>query len=87
MDVPVSALDSTRRVPRAAKARAGTGDSPSLVVEFSSVVSAMRTEAGAHPYGEVRPQVVAQARADIAAGRLGTQEDLDRTVEALLGEL
>lgn len=36
---------------------------------------------------DVRPDVVEQARADIAAGTLGNEADLQRTVDALLFEL
>lgn len=36
---------------------------------------------------EIRPDVVEQARADIEQGLLGTDEDYDRAIEALLMEL
>ena len=36
---------------------------------------------------EIRPDVVETARADLAAGRLGTAEDYDRAISALLTEL
>lgn len=35
----------------------------------------------------IRQDVVEQARADIEAGRLGTEEDMSRAIEALLMEL
>jgi len=37
--------------------------------------------------GEVRPGIVEQMRAEIAAGRLGTPADIERALDALLEEL
>jgi anti-sigma28 factor (negative regulator of flagellin synthesis) len=37
--------------------------------------------------GEIREDLVARAKADIANGTLGTPEDLDRAVEGLLRSL
>jgi hypothetical protein len=36
---------------------------------------------------DVRPGIVEQTRADLAAGRVGTEEDLQRAIDALLMEL
>lgn len=47
-------------------------------------LGAMQAEAGED---RVRPEVVAAIRADLAAGRVGTEADLAATVAALLGEL
>lgn len=57
---------------------------PGVQVELSSSVGAMRDAARSNPYGEVRADVVAKAKADIAAGRLGSREDVDRSIDAFL---
>lgn len=53
-----------------------------------SMVSSLRQQAAAHGVaGDIRPGVVEDMRREIAEGRLGTPEDLDRAVDALLGSL
>lgn len=49
------------------------------------LVSELRAEASSH--GGVRADVVAQMKAEISAGRLGTHEDIERAIDRLLGEL
>ncbi|MDP2307125.1 MAG: hypothetical protein Q8P18_13960 [Pseudomonadota bacterium] len=56
--------------------------------QTGTLVSSLRREAAAYGVaGDIRPGVVEDMRREIAEGRLGTPEDLDRAVDAMLGEL
>ncbi|MSQ01933.1 MAG: hypothetical protein EXR71_08575 [Myxococcales bacterium] len=50
----------------------------------SDFLSELHASARSTPWGEVRADKVAEAKSDIAAGRLGNQDDLSATVDALL---
>jgi hypothetical protein len=68
-------------------ARVGTpaaACSPAVKVESSGFLESLQAAARGNPFGELRADKVAAARADLAAGRLGSREDLDATVEAFL---
>lgn len=83
--MPVAPMAPTTRVGTVSGARSVAAISqPGVKVELSSSMSALRDAARAKPYGEVRADVVAQAKADIASGRLGSREDVDRTIDAFL---
>jgi hypothetical protein len=56
-------------------------------VQRSGFLSQLQEATRAAPFGEVRADKVAQARADIAAGRLGTEADYDAAVRGLLMDL
>lgn len=56
-------------------------------VEASGFLSQLTQAARTSPYGEVRSDKVAAARADIAAGRLGTPADIEQTVNAFLSAM
>jgi predicted transcriptional regulator len=58
-----------------------------MSVQSSGFLAELSAAAQQHPYGEIRADKVAAARADIAAGRLGTPEDIEATVNAFLMEL
>ena len=51
----------------------------------ASFIQSLRDEADG--LGEVRPEVVAEARAEIDAGTLGNNVDVDQMVDALLADL
>lgn len=51
----------------------------------ASFIQALRDEAGS--LDEVRPEIVAEARAEIEAGTLGDNVDVDQMVDALLADL
>lgn len=86
-----SAVPALRAVPALERVDAPGAASPRDGARFSetgSLVSALRREAAAHGVaGDIRPGVVEDMRREIAEGRLGTPEDLDRAVSAMLGEL
>jgi hypothetical protein len=51
-------------------------------------VSELRSKAAEHGIeGDVRPDVVADMKAEIKAGRLGSPADVERAIDALLQEL
>lgn len=51
-------------------------------------VGSLRAEAAKHGVaGDVRPEVVEAMRAEIREGRLGTPEDIERALDALMEEL
>ncbi len=53
-------------------------------VHTSDFLSELHAAARTNPWGEVRSEKVAEAKADIAAGRLGNEDDFAATVDALL---
>ncbi len=65
----------------------GTQSSPAASVERSAFLSQLQEATRAEPFGEVRADKVAQARADMAAGRLGTEADYEAAVRGLLMDL
>ncbi|MES2640693.1 MAG: hypothetical protein V4850_14455 [Myxococcota bacterium] len=66
----------------------GSDPDASRFSQAGSMVSSLRQQAAAHGVnGDIRPGVVEDMRREIAEGRLGTPEDLDRAVNALLGQL
>ncbi len=75
------------RVGRPAAAATAQQAGAAATLSPSSFVSELGAAARAHPHGEVRADVVAQAKADIASGRLGSPEDLERTIDRFLMEL
>lgn len=92
MKVHSAAIDTTApltygRVAAPAAARAAPGQGEAARLQPSSFVAELGAAARAHPHGEIRADVVAQARADIASGRLGNAEDMERTVARFLAEL
>ena len=56
-------------------------------VESSDFLSELHAAAARNPWGEVRPEKVASAKADIANGNLGSDADFAATIDALLREL
>ncbi len=50
----------------------------------SDFLSELHAAARSTPWGEVRSDKVAEAKADIASGRLGNEDDFAATVDALL---
>jgi hypothetical protein len=54
--------------------------------ETSGALATLRSQAASTPFGTVRADVVARARADIAAGRLGSEADIARTIDNFLME-
>lgn len=62
-------------------------ESPAVSVGRSEFSQQLREAARTSPGGTVRADVVAEARADIAAGRLGSPADIERAIDALLREL
>lgn len=77
---PVSPL-TYGRIGRVASAQSAA---PSVSVQSSGFLDAITAAAKSSPYGEIRADKVAAAKADIANGRLGSKEDIDATVEAFL---
>ncbi len=63
----------------------GAGRAASL--STSDFLTELQGAVRADAYGEVRSHKVAEARADIDAGRLGTEDDFENAVNALLREL
>jgi hypothetical protein len=61
--------------------------SPAASVQRSGFLAQLQEATRAAPFGEVRAERVAQARADLASGRLGSEADLDAAVSALLQDL
>lgn len=61
--------------------------SPAAAMQRSGFLAQLQEATRTAPYGEVRLDKVAQARADIAAGRLGTEADYDAAVRGLLMDL
>ena len=64
----------------------GSFDPSSVSVSDSaSFMSALKDAAQQIP--DIRPEVVAEAKDDVATGSVGTPEDYDRAISALLQEL
>jgi hypothetical protein len=57
---------------------------PAARVVRSEFAQELREAARTAPGGDLRTEVVARARADIAAGRLGSETDIERAIDALL---
>lgn len=74
------------RTPRAASSGSNSvGRAAEL--DTSDFLSELHAATARNPWGEVRPEKVAAAKADIAAGTLGNEADLAATIDALLREL
>lgn len=82
--LPVDELRPTR----AAASRPAERSDVATFSREAQFVDDLRSEAASESrYGDVRPEVVAQLRDDIRTGALGSPEDLERTLDALLREL
>lgn len=83
------AVEAPRLAPALPPANAAsTNASATTLSTTGSLVSSLRRDAAAHGIaGDIRPGVVEDMKREIAAGRLGSPEDLDRAVDALLGAL
>lgn len=66
---------------------APTGSGRAATLETSDFLSELQAAARTSPWGEVRADKVAEARADIEAGRLGSEDDFEQAISALLREL
>lgn len=56
--------------------------------EAGAFVGSLREEAAEYGViGDVRPDFVEAMRAEIRAGRLGSPQDIERALDALMGEL
>ena len=83
LTLPVSQVDGVRAI--------GTGAQPPVPKTPSDSVSlsgtarfiqGLRDSAGSTP--EIRTDVVEQARADVASGRLGSDQDVEAALDGLL---
>ncbi len=72
---------------RIARPPVSTGPASAVSVDSSPFLAQLGAAARANPHGDIRPDVVAQAKADIASGRLGSPEDMERTIDRFLMEL
>jgi hypothetical protein len=84
---PTAPVLTTRAVAPSAPIDGASATSPAASVQRSGFLTQLQEATRSAPYGEVRPDRVAEARADIVAGRLGTPADLDAAVAALLRDL
>lgn len=84
---PSAPITYSRIAGVASPAVTGTVSTPAATVQRSGFLSQLQEATRAAPFGEVRADKVAQARADIAAGRLGTEADYDAAVRGLLMDL
>jgi len=79
------------RTERAAPTKAVSPAAPASGDRLSTVgtvVSELRSKAAEHGIeGDVRPDVVAEMKAEFKAGRLGSHADVERAIDALLREL
>lgn len=64
-----------------------TSSGRAVTLETSDFLSELQAASKKHPYGEVRAEKVAEARADLESGRLGTDDDFEAAINALLREL
>ncbi len=62
-------------------------ESPGTVTTLGAPGRMIADLRGVGRFGRFRPEMVAAIRAEIAAGTFGGPADMDRTVDALLGEL
>ena len=60
---------------------------PGTEVRLSTAARTLSEARGSAEYDPIRPDVVRQIRADLAAGRVGTPADIAATVDALIQEL
>ncbi len=72
---------------RLARPAATAAPSRAVSIDSSPFLAELGAAARANPHGEIRADVVAQAKADIASGRLGSAEDIERTIDRFLMEL
>ncbi|MEC8380779.1 MAG: flagellar biosynthesis anti-sigma factor FlgM [Myxococcota bacterium] len=83
---PTSSVSSARSIKQTAPAAAASSTGPSVQLSSeASFAQAMREAAQNAP--EVRSDLVQQAKQDIANGQLGTIDDYERAISALLMEL
>lgn len=75
----------TDRADRGVSSGSATGGSGRAAeIQSSDLVAQMHASSRSHPFGEIRANKVAEAKADIAMGRLGGAADMDRTIDALM---
>ena len=81
--LPLQQVDGVRGSGKDARGRVDRsgGDRVRLSSE-ARFIQDLRDAAGSLP--EVRGEAVAQARADIASGNLGTPEDIEATIDGIL---
>jgi len=72
---------------RVSRPAASPAPSGAVSVDASPFLAELGAAARANPHGDIRADVVAQAKADIASGRLGGAEDIERTIDGFLMEL
>lgn len=86
-------ISSVKRAPGGPEARtsvressrASSGADRVTISDEARFLQELRDAAGG--LGDIRPDVVEAARADLEAGRIGTEEDYQRAIEALFMEL
>ena len=83
----ISRADQGRVQPAGKVARAApvSGEDRVTISDEARFLAELRDAAGG--MDNIRPEVVEAARADMEAGRIGTEEDYKRAIEALLMEL
>jgi hypothetical protein len=92
---PPRAADAVARLERISLPKAtanATADiaagSAGTLSAVGSVTSDLRAKAAEHgTQGDIRPDFVAEMKAEIEAGRLGSPADVERAIDALLQEL
>ena len=77
------ALTYKRSAPVGARPTSGSA----ARLESSDFLSEMQSATSRSPWGEVRADKVAAAKADIQSGNLGSDADFAATIDALLREL
>ena len=79
---------TTESAPRRATAPAEGEPGRVALSGAATLTASLRAEAAEHGvHGDVRPGVVEAMRAEIREGRLGTPEDVERALDALMAEL
>jgi flagellar biosynthesis anti-sigma factor FlgM len=83
---PSSSVSTARSVKHTATASQASAASPSVQLSSeASFAQAMRDAVQSAP--ELRSEMVEQAKQDVATGQLGTIDDYERAISALLMEL
>lgn len=83
---PTSSVSTARSVKQTAQAAAASAAGPSVQLSSeASFAQAMREAVKSDP--EIRTDLVQQAKEDIENGQLGTIDDYERAISALLMEL
>ena len=81
---PTSSVSSARSIKQTAPAAAASSTGPSVQLSLRQVCT---SHGAAQNAPEVRSDLVQQAKQDIANGQLGTIDDYERAISALLMEL